>query len=178
MNQRNLTRVLTAPLAVNQAVVGAWATLAPRSFFDQFPVGRGWVASLPPFNEHLVRDVGGLSLGFAVLFAIVVVDPSPSLARAALFSWLVPATAHLAFHLDHLPGLSGVDAVTQSAGLALAVVLPATVVWMIRPKTGHHRAPPASALVPTRQPRGTVRQSRAVGRRPWRQRGLASIMRA
>jgi len=69
MTSRGLTRFAIALLLVNQVTVGAWATVAPRSFFDDFPLGRGWVASLPPYNVHLVRDVGGLSLGFAVLFA-------------------------------------------------------------------------------------------------------------
>jgi hypothetical protein len=149
MNRRGVTRLAVTPLAVNQAVVGAWAVLAPRSFFDQFPVGRGWVASLPPFNEHLTRDVGGLSLGFAVLFTLVLVDPAPSLARPALVAWLVPATTHLAFHLDHLQGFSGVDAVAQSSGLVMAVVLPAAVLWMIHPQEVHNRDRTAS---PARAP--------------------------
>ena len=130
-----------ALLAVNQSVVGSWAALAPRSFFDQFPLGRGWVASLGPFNEHLVRDVGGLSLGFAFLFAIAVITPRPVLVRASLFSWLVPATTHLTFHLDHLQGFSGIDAATQSAGLALAVLLPAAVLCLTHSEEARHHAP-------------------------------------
>lgn len=132
MTGRALVRAAMTLLAVNQVVVGTWAALAPRSFFDQFPLGRGWVASLPPFNEHLVRDVGGLSLGFAVLFAIAAIHANPALVRPVLFAWLVPASAHLVFHLDHLRGFSGPDARAQSAGLALAAFLPAAVLWMTR----------------------------------------------
>ena len=38
----------------------------PRSFYDDFPgAGRTWVAVDGPYNEHLVRDVGGLNLALA-----------------------------------------------------------------------------------------------------------------
>jgi hypothetical protein len=43
--------------------------LVPRTFYDDFPFGRAWVEMLPPYNEHLVSDVGGFYLGFALLFA-------------------------------------------------------------------------------------------------------------
>ena len=33
-----------------------------RSFYEDFPLGRGWVEALPAYSEHLVRDVGGLFL--------------------------------------------------------------------------------------------------------------------
>ena len=39
-------------------VVGVWALVLPRSFYDDFPAaGRHWVSALGPYNEHLVRDV-------------------------------------------------------------------------------------------------------------------------
>jgi hypothetical protein len=39
-------------------VTGAWAFLAPRSFFDT-------VATYPPYNEHLFHDAGAFQLGIA-----------------------------------------------------------------------------------------------------------------
>lgn len=127
MTSRRSVRFAMAPLAVNQAILGVWASLAPRSFYDRYPMGSGWVASLPPFNDHLVRDVGGLSLGFAALFGATVLNPSPALVKPVLYAWLLPATTHLAFHLDHLNGFSPADAVTQSLGLVLVVLVPAAV---------------------------------------------------
>ena len=57
--------------------VGLQALFAPRSFYDDFPIGRGWVAMDGPYNQHLVRDVGSLNLALVVLVfaALVVVDP-------------------------------------------------------------------------------------------------------
>ena len=45
-----------------------WAQLAPRSCYDTFPLpGHRWIASSGAFNEHLVRDVGGLYLAMTVV---------------------------------------------------------------------------------------------------------------
>jgi hypothetical protein len=117
-------RVGLAILAANQLLVGVWAIAAPASFFADFPLGRGWVAQLPPYNEHLVRDVGGFSLGFAVLFVLATVKPHRGLLRPALFAWLTTAIPHLIFHLGHLARFGAADAVTQPAGLAIVVVIP------------------------------------------------------
>ena len=57
-----------ALLAAAFGAVGFWAQLAPQSFYDDFPGGGGtWVSALPPYNEHLVRDVGGLNLALVLL---------------------------------------------------------------------------------------------------------------
>ena len=46
-------------LVVVGGSTGLWATLSPRSFYDEFPGGgRAWVAADGPYNEHLVRDFG------------------------------------------------------------------------------------------------------------------------
>ena len=57
---RGLLRVTLVCLALSAAVIAVQGTIAPRSFYDGFPFGRGWVELLPPYNEHLVRDVAGL----------------------------------------------------------------------------------------------------------------------
>ena len=54
-----LQQLAVAVIAAGSAVIGGWAQLFPRSFYDDFPgLGRAWVAMDGPFNEHLVRDVG------------------------------------------------------------------------------------------------------------------------
>ena len=74
-----LLRVTLVCLALSAAVIAVQGTLAPRSFYDGFPFGRGWVESLPPYNEHLVRDVAGFYLAFTILFAwAAVTTPPPS----------------------------------------------------------------------------------------------------
>jgi hypothetical protein len=121
-----------AVLTANEAVIGFWALIAPRSFFDSYPLGLGWVAMLPPFNEHLVRDVGALSVGFSVLFLAALVHPRRALVGATACAWLAAATPHLLFHLGHLRGLSVSEALGQSAGLILVMVIPIGLLLMVR----------------------------------------------
>src|SRR5438552_3858143 len=71
------TRVLLVIVAAGNGIVGLWASLAPHSFYDDFPGGgRHWVAVDGPFNEHLVRDVGTLNLALTVLAVAALVRPS------------------------------------------------------------------------------------------------------
>ena len=66
-------------LAAICLATGAFAELAPHAFYRHV-VG---VDMLGPYNEHLLTDVGGFYLGFALLFAWGARRPSPELAQAA-----------------------------------------------------------------------------------------------
>ena len=74
-------------LAGIQALDGLYALFAPRSFYDDFPLGRGWVAALPGYSEHLVRDVGGLFLatGAVLLAAAWTLERRLAIVAAASF---------------------------------------------------------------------------------------------
>lgn len=106
------------------ATIGGPALVAPDWFYRSFPLGRGWVASLPPYNEHLVRDAGALFVGFAVLFGYAAARLRRDLVRGALVAWTVSAVPHLIFHAAHAAGLSGPDAMAQLGLLAAGVGLP------------------------------------------------------
>jgi hypothetical protein len=56
----SLARTALVVLALSAAFTGLPAALAPRTFFDDFPFLSAWVELLPPYNEHLVTDVGAL----------------------------------------------------------------------------------------------------------------------
>ena len=89
--------------AVPPLLIGVWASLDPAGFFAGFPgLGLHWVDLLPPYNEHLVRDTGGLYLAQAAVLAAAAARPGRSLVRAALISNLVFAVPHFVFHLWHL----------------------------------------------------------------------------
>ncbi len=112
-------------LATAGIVVGVWALLAPQSFYDDFPGGgRSWVLALPPYNEHLVRDVGGLNLALAVLLIFAAIVMERHLVQAATAAALVYAVPHFAFHVVHLEELSTGDQVAQTVTLALAMAIP------------------------------------------------------
>jgi hypothetical protein len=74
----------------------------PRSFYDDFPLGRGWVSMDGPYNEHLVRDVGSLNLAIVVLVLAALFVSTRSLARVAAVVYLVNAVPHFVYHSRHI----------------------------------------------------------------------------
>jgi len=124
-------RVALWILFLAAASIGLLAAAAPHSFYTSFPLGRHWVELLPPYNEHLVTDVGGLYLGFAMLFAWAAVTLQPTLVRASCCAWLLVATLHLGFHATHLDGFDAGDAVAELASLAFLLLPPAVAIWAV-----------------------------------------------
>jgi hypothetical protein len=118
-------------LLLSAAAIGITATLAPHTFYDDFPFLSHWVDLLPPYNEHLVTDVGGLYLGFAVLFAWAAWTLQPTLVRAVCSAWLLTAAIHLAFHATHLDDFGTADAVAELASLAFLLVPPPVAIWAV-----------------------------------------------
>ena len=113
--------------------IGLTATVAPRTFYDDFPFLASWVELLPPFNEHLVTDVGGLYLGFAVMLAWAAWTLDRTLVRAVAVAWLLSAGIHLLFHAGHLQSFSTADAIAEIAALALLLAPPPLAVWGTAP---------------------------------------------
>jgi hypothetical protein len=135
--QRRWLRGGLAVLALTPALVGIWALVTPRGFYEDFPGGdRMWVSKLGPYNEHLVRDVGALYLGTLVILVLAWVWLDRRLVMAALIGVLVGALPHLVYHLTALEDFSTADAVAEIAGLAVSVVLPLVllVVAVRRPR--------------------------------------------
>ena len=125
----NAARVALAILLLSAASIGLTATLAPHAFYDDFPFLRHWVDLLPPYNEHLVTDVGGLYLGFAVLFAWAAWTLQPTLVRAVCSAWLLAAAIHLFFHATHLENFDTGDAIAELASLAFLLIPPPVAIW-------------------------------------------------
>ncbi|MGG5258100.1 hypothetical protein [Phycicoccus avicenniae] len=122
--------------------VGGWAELAPRSFYDSFPgFGRVWVSTDGPFNEHLVRDVGGLYLALAAagLLALAWRDRRTLLLLGT--SWLVFGLLHVGYHVAHLDTLaSTADRVGEVVSLGIVPVL--AVVLLLAERTDPGPVPP------------------------------------
>lgn len=133
MSSRAIARLALSFLAVAAALIGLTAALAPRTFYDDFPFVSHWVDLLPPYNEHLVTDVGGLYLGFAVLFAWAARTLERALIRPLCVAWLLTATLHLIFHARHLDRFSTADAVAEIASLALLLAPPLLALWASAP---------------------------------------------
>ena len=116
-------RLALIVIAGGGLLVGLWAQGFPRSFYDDFPgMGRVWVAVDGPFNEHLVRDVGGLNLALAFVAIFALVTGSVAVARAAGGAALLYGVPHLLYHATHLDPFDTGDAVALLVSLAMAAL--------------------------------------------------------
>jgi hypothetical protein len=119
-----IARVALWLLAAETALVAVTALLTPRGFYDSFPFGASWVDMLPPFNQHLISDVGGFYLAFALLFGWAAVTLRRALIVPLCTAWGIAALVHFLYHVTHLDGWDAADAIAQTAGLALVLALP------------------------------------------------------
>ena len=134
MERDQIGRLALALLLVAALSIGLTATVFPRTFYDDFPFLTQWVELLPPFNEHLVTDVGGLYLGFAILFGWAAWRFERQLVRPLCVAWLVTAGLHLLFHADHLEAFGTTDAIAEITSLALLLAPAAVALWACRPE--------------------------------------------
>jgi hypothetical protein len=135
MRSRVAVRVSLILLCANSVMLGAFAYFAPRAFYDDYPFFAHLVERIPPYNEHLTSDVGGLYLGFAVVLAWAAWKLQPDLVRAVSAGFLALAGLHLLFHATHLEGFGEVDGIAEILALALLLVPPAVAFWASAPKS-------------------------------------------
>lgn len=127
-----LARAMLGLLCGYCVFIGATAAFVPRTFYDDFPFLAHWVERLPPYNEHLISDVGGLYLGFALLFGWAAWKLERTLALPVCAAFLLSAILHLIFHIGHLEGFGTVDGVAEIAALASLLAPPLIAIWALR----------------------------------------------
>jgi hypothetical protein len=93
------------------ALSGAWAFVAPRSFYDQ-------VATFPPYNVHFIHDIGAFSIGLGAALALVMVMANAL--RAVLLAVAIGSTLHV---LSHVLDYDIKPSVADIAGLSLFTAL-------------------------------------------------------
>ena len=133
MRSPRSVRLALGILFLSALTIGLTAAIVPRTFYDDFPFLTHWVELLPPYNEHLVTDVGGLYLGFAVLFAWAARTLDRTLVRAVSSAWLLAAALHLIFHASHLGNFGTGDAIAEITSLALLLIPPSVAIWAVGP---------------------------------------------
>lgn len=134
----SLVTNLIAVAAVTSAAIGLYAQFFPRGFYDDFPLGRAWVAADGPFNEHLVRDFGAMNLALAFVLGVAVFVGTRVLAIAGGGAYLVFGLPHLVYHLRHLDAYSGGDKIANVVLLGGGVVLGVAVLALalVQGRTG------------------------------------------
>jgi len=146
---RGAIRFLALALGIPQGLIGLWALLAPRSFYDDFPAGTdGWVAVLGPFDAHLVTDVGALFLALGFLMCFAAASLRRGTVIAAAIAWLIFAVPHLLWHLFNLEAYGTADTVGNVVTNGWVVLGGALLLWLAR---SPRHAPPAAATAPAGQ---------------------------
>ena len=133
-------------VGIAQLTVSAQALLMPRSFRDDFPLGRGWVETLSPaYDEHLIYDYGSFTLGAALGLVLAAVWLDRRVVQLAIISWLAGASIHFGYHLTTIDEYSTADNLGSLGALLLYVVVPAALLWKTRRDDGAHAESPGSS---------------------------------
>jgi hypothetical protein len=139
--QRTITRVLLVFFGVVEAVTGIWPLITPTGFYQDFPGFRtGWVSMDGPFNEHLLRDFGGLNLALAALLVGAAVIGTTAVMRLAAVAALLFGLPHFLYHLGHVSHFEQIDQVLIIATTGLGAVVP--IVLLLIP--ARRVSPPAT----------------------------------
>ena len=126
-----LIRVGLGYLAIQIGVVAVPILIAPRSFYEDFPLGdASWVAALPPYNEHLIRDFGAAGLGLALVAALAAVWMERRLVQTAALAIFAGTIPHAIFHSTETAALSTIDNVLSLGALCLQSLLPLAVLYL------------------------------------------------
>jgi len=115
-------------LALAQGGAGLVQLFGPRTFYDDFPLpATPWVSQLPPYNEHLMRDVGALTLALVLVLTAAAIWPERRLVQVALTANLTFTVPHFLFHATHVDHYPTGSAIGLIITLAIAVLLPAAL---------------------------------------------------
>jgi hypothetical protein len=137
MRAPGLSRTILWLLTVPNVFVGVWALGWPRSFYGEFPGGgHAWVSALPPYNEHLIRDVGDFYLAFAILFAWAAWRPSRELVVPLASAWSIAALLHAVYHALNLDGFGAGDVIALTVVLVAVQALPVLAIVIVRRERG------------------------------------------
>ncbi|HEY3710728.1 MAG TPA: hypothetical protein VGL64_15205 [Amycolatopsis sp.] len=129
--QRTLTRVLLLVLGAVEGLLGLWPLITPIGFYQDFPGFRaGWVSMDGPFNEHLIRDFGGLNLALAATLIGAAVIGTTAVARLASVATLLFAVPHLIYHVGHVSHFEQLDQMLIIATLSASLVLPVVALFL------------------------------------------------
>jgi hypothetical protein len=129
MRSPGLARAALLVLTGYCLFIGFTALAVPRTFYDDFPFLAHWVERLPPYNAHLVTDVGGLYVGFAVVVGLAAWRLERNLVVVACAGFLTVSVPHLLFHATHLGGFGAVDGIAEMAALGSLLVPPVVALW-------------------------------------------------
>ena len=132
-------------LAVAFGQLGATlqALFTPRSFYDDFPFGRGWVQEYPSYNDHLIQDYGAFTLGAVAALVLAAIWLDRRVVQLAIVSWLVGSVIHFISHVATADRLETGDAIGNLGALFVLIAIPAYL--LIRSRNAPAESPGSAA---------------------------------
>lgn len=73
-------------------LLGLWAMVSPKTFFDQ-------LATFHPYNQHLIQDIGAFQIGLGAVLLLAALLPRLDALAVGLFGVGIGAAAHLVSHI-------------------------------------------------------------------------------
>ena len=122
---------IVVTMAGPQLLIGLWALLAPKNWFERFPgFDPRLIAAEPPYNEHLARDVGAGFLATGVVLAVAAAWGNRAAIYIALVSFVAFTLPHVVYHATHPASeLTDVSNAINALALASGLVLAALFAW-------------------------------------------------
>ncbi|MFF5231130.1 hypothetical protein [Dactylosporangium sp. NPDC000521] len=112
-------------IALVNVVWGAWAVVFPERFFGTFPgFGLHWTAAYPPYNQHLIVDLGATMLMIAVLCGGAAMLDRPATSWLAGVATAVFGTLHFGYHALHAGHMGATDRVLSLLSLVAGALVP------------------------------------------------------
>jgi hypothetical protein len=112
-------------LALLNVAWGGWAIVAPAHFFRTFPgFGFHWTSAYPPYNEHLIFDLGATLLTLGVLLGVAAVLDRPPVSWVVAVAAGTFGTLHFGYHAVHAGTMAGADRGLSIMSLIGGAVLP------------------------------------------------------
>jgi hypothetical protein len=128
-----MLRIGLALLAAFHLLFGVPAVVAPQWYFDNFPgAGHRWTAAYPPYNEHLMTDVGATFTTLGVILAVAAVMMDRRVTNVVLIGLLVFSALHLSYHGRHHGALQGGELLASLLSLTAGVLAPIALLWLNR----------------------------------------------
>ena len=125
---RILRRAGFGLLALVNLAWGGWALVAPVAFFRTFPgFGLHWTSAYPPYNPHLIFDLGATLVTLGVLFGLAAALDDRTVSWVVAVGTRTFGTLHFGYHALHPGPMGGADRALSILSLIGGALLPSAL---------------------------------------------------
>lgn len=123
IGKRKGPAVVAIAIGAGMVVLGLWAMVTPRSFFER-------AAVFEPYNQHFIQDLGAFQIGLGVVLLLAGVVVAVDAVSASLVGVGVGAALHALSHVvgRDLGGAPAVD-IPVFTVVALVLLVAGTISW-------------------------------------------------